>query len=46
MHVLVEHLHGVYRAIGKDIYWRETLQCPLEQEYIQEIMAGKVLMIS
>ncbi|KAK8824590.1 hypothetical protein WA577_006986 [Blastocystis sp. JDR] len=37
MNVFIKELISLHRGQGKDIYWRDTLQCPTLEEYRQMI---------
>jgi geranylgeranyl pyrophosphate synthase len=36
--VFVEELLNLHRGQGMDLYWRETLTCPTEEEYIGMVL--------
>lgn len=38
---LLEELINLHRGQGLDLYWRDTLNCPTEEEYLDMVMNSK-----
>lgn len=38
---LLEELINLHRGQGLDLYWRDTLSCPTEEEYLDMVMNSK-----
>lgn len=38
VHIYTEELINLHRGQGMDLYWRETLNCPTEDEYLDMVM--------
>lgn len=36
--IYMEEMLNLHRGQGLDLYWRETLECPTENEYIGMVM--------
>lgn len=38
VNIFTEELLNLHRGQGMDLYWRETLNCPTEEEYLDMVM--------
>jgi len=39
---MVEELLNLHRGQGMDLFWRDSLTCPTEEEYVQMVLGSEL----
>lgn len=39
--LMVEELLNLHRGQGMDLFWRDSLTCPTEEEYVQMVLGSE-----
>lgn len=40
--LMVEELLNLHRGQGMDLFWRDSLTCPTEEEYVQMVLGSEL----
>jgi geranylgeranyl diphosphate synthase type 3 len=40
---MVDELLQLHRGQGLDLFWRDSLQCPTEEEYVEMVLGSELI---